>query len=667
MKLIDLKLTNFRKLSNLPQQTITFHEDINVLVGTNNAGKTSILKAIQKLFNAEGVDEKDLNYLVKDGNLIIEANIKISKEQWQSYLRVALGQQPQMKSDAVNTDKLAEELYNFPINIKHNIPFVKRKQSNPRYPKTGELHSDGIAKVATDNNKLSLILEAIRQLANSNFYNVYKTPLYLDSKGEIKEYEPFVALNEIENQRNIKQINIRGLLYSLKKKEPKKFENFKKRILEIFTELEDIDIINNEDLGRFELVFREKLLKNGTDEEVSYDINNVGQGMQSLVIILSTILLLKPSIVLMDEPEVHMHPSLIREFVKYIKLLSSETQFIISTHSVIMMNEIGLDKTFSLKNEVAEKGIIVSKVDNRNKLFETINSLGYNIDALTYTIKPAVFVFTEGPSDKDLILAFAYKAGLSNQINAFTTAFIPMDGKGNRYKLANLIDKLNKEFIDSPLIMILDKDETSHSTIEEIRQKFFSKNPKRLHYLSQRQIENYLIDNKAISKVVGEKIKNELLNKWKNENILNKILQLSDEQKEKISNNYLSELFINESLINTKDLGSILKALGTKPLKDSVREFSAEIAKFVTLRTYDLGQKTTSAIEEFEKNWNTAKNKVEMCDGRDLLTAIRRWIQDEYNITFSNNELIDAMENIPNEISALLIQLTKPEELKIIP
>jgi AAA15 family ATPase/GTPase len=671
MKLLDLQLNNFRKLSNLPQPTIAFNQDINVLVGANNAGKTSVLKAIQKLFGTEAIDvNRDANYLVQDGNLIVEGTIKLSLEQWKSFLRIASSFEPQISLDSLNLDSLAEELFTLSvINLSKTVLIANGKQLNLKTTAKFEASKQldeffEISHFLADKNVKDLITNALSHFADSDLYNVYKTPLYLDSKGSVLERETVTALNQIESNPT----QYRGLLYSLKKKEPTKFNEFKQRLLEIFTEIEDIDVINNEDVNEFQLVINEKLRNNGDTESVSYDINNVGQGMQTLVIMLSTILLLKPSIVLMDEPEVHMHPSLIKDFVGYIKKLSVDTQFIMTTHSEVLINEVGLDKVFYLENDIEQKGIIVTKVDDKNRLLEAVNSLGYNVDSSAYTIKPAVFVFTEGTSDKDFILAFAKKANLEKQINSFNTAFIAMGGKGNRYKFAALIDKLNEDFIDSPLLMILDKDETSNSSIKDIENKYFSANPKRLHYLDKRQIENYLLDEHAIKQVVAEKLKDKsLLERWNNENILSKFVEFAEQQKEKISTNYLSELFINESLVNTKSLSEILKLLKDKPLNESVPEFTGELFKLVGMRTAELGHKTTSARIEFENKWETGNNKVEMSDGRELLKSLRRFISDEYTVSFSNDELIEAMAAIPAEIVSLLNKLTKPEELRLKP
>jgi AAA15 family ATPase/GTPase len=660
MRLLDITISNFKKLSALPEPTLVFNPDINVLAGANNAGKTSILKAIQKLFGTQPIEpELDLNYLIQNGNLILESHVSFESAEWEAYLELIQGKK------SSNASKLAKGLSQYSFKLTRQSSFINRKHAAT----TTSVALDEQALVElniTNPEEFTTISMLPNEIAQTDFYNVYNTPLYLDSKGMIAAREQFVALNQLESRKIGSQVNIRGLLYALKKKDIESFNHFKRRLLEIFTELQDIDVVHNEDMGQFELILHERLLKNGDSQEVQYDINNVGQGMQALVLMLSNILLLRPKIVLMDEPEVHMHPSLIKEFIKYVKLLSIDTQFIITTHSLVLIQEAGLDKVFYLKNEPMQKGVVAVKVDDRNRLFEAVTGLGYDVDTLTYTIRPAVFVFTEGTSDKDLILGFAIKAGLSKIINTFTTAFIAMEGKGNRYKLANLIEKLNKEFVEAPILMILDRDETTTSSIEDITNKFFAKNPKRVHYLGKRQIENYLLDTAAIGKVVVSKIKEpEVLARWMEEDIPSKMLQLAENQKEKILHNYLSELFINDSLVNTRQLDEILKSLSSKPLNQSVPEFTGELFKLVGTRTALLSQKTSSALTEFETVWNAGAEKLEMCDGRELLKSIRRWVQDDYRVSFSADELIDAMESIPTEIEMLLLQLTRPDQLKI--
>lgn len=664
MKLKSLTLKNFRKISNEAEPTITFNPDINVLVGANNAGKTSILNAIQMLLLHQNNHTSlrlnsiaNTNYLIQDGTLAIEGEVSLRAEQWESLIK-NLEQQPHIKQYVTNfaPEILLQSLIESPFRWSKTYSLINRKA----------VSTENIVHLPFTDQRNEVIVNSLRSLIqNADFYNVYNTPLYLDSKGLIGDSEPFKPLNEISNVRtgrNSNQTNIRGQLYALKKKEPESFQEFKSKLLEIFEEIEDIDVIHNEDVGQFQLVIKEKLRRNGELEEVTYDINNVGQGMQTLVIMLSTVLLLKPSIVLMDEPEVHMHPSLIKQFVEYLKKLTPEIQFIITTHSVVLINEVGLDKVFSLKNEITKKGIIVTKVDDKNSLLETISQLGYNVDTLTYTLKPKVYIFAEGPSDKDIILAFANKNNATKSINANNVAFIEMGGKGNRYKLVNLINKLQQDFMDTPFLMLLDRDETSEEEIEKLRQKYFADKPKRLQYLSKRQIENYLIDEEALQSVIRKKLKDEsLIQNLQEISIQSTLSDLAEQQKNKIFDNFLKELFIDESVLGTAEIRDLLNEIKDKPLNEAKNDFTFQIGGAMAVKASNISQKTTSSQEEFNQKWKS--NKLEMVDGRELLKSFRKWVQDNYRVSFSNQELIEEINEIHLDLQTVIKLIAEPKLL----
>jgi predicted ATP-dependent endonuclease of OLD family len=671
MKLKSLTLKNFRKISNEAEPTITFNPDINVLVGANNAGKTSILNAIQMLFLDQNYNQlqkfnpiSNTNYLIQDGTLEIEGIFQLTLTEWHSLTDILL-QNAGYRGGTKN--QIVRET------LKGNTkPFIlSLSESEFSWVKTFSLINK---RVATTTNKAAFPTELYKSLlgeydqilpqlaelvTRTNFYSVYRTPLYLDSKGLIEDSEQFKPLNQLSgvniDLRN-NQTNIRGQLYALKKKE------FKSKLLEIFEEIEDIDVIHNEDVGQFQLVIKEKLRRNGELEEVTYDINNVGQGMQTLVIMLSTVLLLRPSIVLMDEPEVHMHPSLIKQFVEYIKKLTPEIQFIITTHSVVLINEVGLDKVFSLKNDVNRKGIIVTKVDDKNSLLETISQLGYNVDTLTYTLKPKVYVFAEGPSDKDILLAFAQKSDTQKSINSNNVAFIEMGGKGNRYKLVNLINKLQQDFMDTPFLMLLDRDETSEEEVEKLRQRYFAGKPARLQYLSKRQIENYLIDEEALQSVVSKKLRDEsLIKSLKEVSINGVLLTLAEQQKDKIFDNFLKELFINESVLGTAEIRDLLNEIKDKPLNDAKSDFIRKIGGEMAVKASNISQKTISSQDEFNQKWES--NKLEMVDGRELLKSFRKWVQEEYRVSFTHQELIDEISEIHPDLQTVIKLIAEPELL----
>jgi hypothetical protein len=327
-----------------------------------------------------------------------------------------------------------------------------------------------------------------------------------------------------------------------------------------------------------------------------------------------------------------------------------------------LINEVGLDKVFSLKNDVNRKGIIVTKVDDKNSLLETISQLGYNVDTLTYTLKPKVYVFAEGPSDKDILLAFAQKSDTQKSINSNNVAFIEMGGKGNRYKLVNLINKLQQDFMDTPFLMLLDRDETSEEEVEKLRQRYFAGKPARLQYLSKRQIENYLIDEEALQSVVSKKLRDEsLIKSLKEVSINGVLLTLAEQQKDKIFDNFLKELFINESVLGTAEIRDLLNEIKDKPLNDAKSDFIRKIGGEMAVKASNISQKTISSQDEFNQKWES--NKLEMVDGRELLKSFRKWVQEEYRVSFTHQELIDEISEIHPDLQTVIKLIAEPELL----
>ncbi|WP_448518439.1 ATP-dependent nuclease [Rhodoflexus sp.] len=646
MRLQSLYLQNFRKISSqqLPEPAIVLHEDINVLVGANNTGKTSILRAIQKVLNTATLEPNDFNFLLEDGNLDIKGDMRFSANEWQTFLKIA-GDRQIANGNAALLDeqmlvRLSKKLSKQTVSFYRNAVFANRRILN-------HVVRAEIDFVPANTIERSLVADIQAFLTNANFYDSYKTPLYLDSKGDIAEKERFMPLAELEKPSAIGQNRIRGLLYALKKKSAADFEDFKSRLLTVFTEIEDIDVVHNEEIGEFELRIIEKMRDNGTSKSVAYDIKHTGQGMQSLALMLSAILLLKPRIVLMDEPEVHMHPTLIRDFTRYIKQLSANTQFIMTTHSLVLMQEMGLDKVFLLTNEA--KGVRIHQAVEANGWQEVIQNLGYTVDILNYTLQPKVLVFVEGDSDKKYLLAFAVKAGLSHAINEKNTAFVNMQGKGDRYKLANLIQKLQEGVLTSPWLMVLDRDEMKPKEIAAFREKYFSSYPNRLHYFGKRQIENYLTDATAIKKLVAGKIKDDSLRQyWEQTDLQTQLLQLCETQKEDVYENFAADAVINGTIIQIKEIRELIKQSGSQNITD----FAAALNSIIFRKALEIGKNADSMRNFFEQEW--AAGKLDMCDGRKLLKNLRQWVEKNFRVSFTDDEIIDKMEVLPKEIAELL-------------
>ena len=103
---------------------------------------------------------------------------------------------------------------------------------------------------------------------------------------------------------------------------------------------------------------------------------------------------------LFDEPEIHMHPSLLRQFLKYLNLLTERNiQFFITTHSSILIDHSILSDNavvFQIKKKNSYSKITnISK--NRIGLRDVLyNQLGYKPSDILLV---NTVIWVEGPSD----------------------------------------------------------------------------------------------------------------------------------------------------------------------------------------------------------------------------------------------------------------------------
>lgn len=669
MKIKNVTLTNFKRISNNVVPSLECNEDFNILVGANNSGKTSILEAVAGLFGIKEVPwHRCLAYSLKgNGQLVVKATVFFNTNEWSILIDIFGKTQQKPSNTLVNWNKdNIPQLENVPIEISQTINLKEGKViSSQRTSSISPEFDNERQKVFESANSQNWLSNLVRNIINQDFYNAFNHPIYLSSSNFIITKEKFVAENEVINDR-IPTSHIPAKLYYVKQNDFSKFKKIRQEILQVFPEIKNFDIILNTKDGTFDFVLQEDILSNGSTFEVPYDVADVGMGMQNLLVIVSNILLLEPSIVLMDEPDAHMHPALVKNFIEIIKKLSDKTQFLLTTHSVPLIEAVELNKIFNLNYKQEEKGTIISNIKHPNELLQTVESLGYNISNLQYASQPNVVVFCEGVSDKKYIFDFAKRLGKAKEINEFTTVFIPMGGKGERFKLARLIEKLNKDYLDKPVLMLLDSDEGTEEQKTELRDKYFKENPNRLFYLSKRQIENYLLETQAIKNLTLNRLKDaSLIDKFNTIDLDVKFLSLANEQREKILLNYIEEKFINQSFIATKDLRKILDDLELKPLNESVKKFMGEISRLLTEKTFDLSNETKTIVDLYNSDWDNPQKRIDMCDGRELLKSVRRWLQDDFKISFSDTELIDAIIVVPEDITNLIGKLCSPEELMI--
>ncbi len=218
--------------------------------------------------------------------------------------------------------------------------------------------------------------------------------------------------------------------------------------------------------------------------ENQYKIEEVGDGIKEAVIIAGISILQPDRIILIEEPELHLHPRALRELRELLKH-ELTGQVIISTHNPVFVNEIDDNSTIFKIVKKAQKSKAI-EIKNKEDLLNFRREFGlFNSDFLFEDI----LVFVEGKIDVQVFSSWfeiLYPEDMS-------VRFISMGGKGDVSSTIalSLVLQLDQSF---NYFVILDKDE---ETKEEIENKIITslkgKIPKLLEEIGEEVLKEKII------------------------------------------------------------------------------------------------------------------------------------------------------------------------------
>jgi predicted ATP-dependent endonuclease of OLD family len=300
-----IEISNFKNISNL----ILDLENLNVLVGSNNSGKSSILQAIQFAIS-------------------VAQTTNFEKSRWNT------------KTSKLPTSLTPEQLIYAPFRDVYSLAFG------------GKLKTDlktAIQIEFTEKDTLNKSKVLIRKGKNKNI----ATEIHNKPIGELlrKIEEPFSiyvpglagipSFEELKSPGLVRRAAARGdannvfrniiwLLHT----DRNSWNSFITDVKDIFPEIEIIASFNQERDEHLNVLIKYS--------DKTLPIDAAGTGFLQIIQILSYINIYKPKILLLDEPDAHLHPNNQRKLAKKLHDLSIEREFqiIISTHSRHFLYEL---------------------------------------------------------------------------------------------------------------------------------------------------------------------------------------------------------------------------------------------------------------------------------------------------------------------------------------
>ncbi len=195
-------------------------------------------------------------------------------------------------------------------------------------------------------------------------------------------------------------------------------------------------------------------------------------------------------VILLDEPELHLHPTLVFRLIETLKEIGEGTnQLILFTHSADLISTYyATGNVFFIDIEKQEGNQVGQLSDLRDRHVATARMIGTNLGLFAVGKR---LIFVEGAESSVDRLTY-HKIAQRSLPNSYV---IPIGSVNNINTLSEVTGELQQAIFGINLFMIRDHDGLSDEQVENLH-----KNP-HVRCLSRRHIENYFLNPDILAKV----------------------------------------------------------------------------------------------------------------------------------------------------------------------
>ncbi len=441
MQLTYFTVSNYRSITNAYKLDL---QNMTILIGKNNEGKSNLIKALNLA----------MEIVRFSGNFrrqIIPRQLYV----WRDDFPVGLQNKSKLKN------KSTEFRLDFKLNDEEIATFFEKVGSNINGDlsvyieiKQDDTFSITVPKRGKNATALSSKIENIFQFICDNISLQYIPAI----RSESDAYDVISNIIESEFQQTEDEEYKKAQEYIEKyqKKKLKELSNRIKEPLAVFMPSIKTVSLSLEDRFSRKHFLRNKNFEVSIDDGVLTSLSQKGDGVKSL----TTMAILsktnaKNRVIIIDEPEAHLHPEAIHYLKKVLFDLAATNQLIISTHNPIFVNRSSVSSNIIVENHKATPA----------ERIETIRkTLGVKIaDNLVYS---DYMIVVEGPSDKIVLERFMQEdEQLKGLLIDNTIAVKSIGGVRNlRNELYNL-----EQFLCNYLV-VLDLDDAGKTKAREAQQ-----------------------------------------------------------------------------------------------------------------------------------------------------------------------------------------------------
>jgi predicted ATPase len=235
-----------------------------------------------------------------------------------------------------------------------------------------------------------------------------------------------------------------------------------------------------------------------TDSRVPKELVWAGDGVQVWLQLIYHIYRVKNfGTIVLDEPEVYLHPDLQRRLVHLLE--ATGRQVILATHSSEVITEA--DPKLVTLIEKSRKGAIRAKDNSQLQLMSSALGSAFNL-RLAKALKSEVALFVEG-DDMSIVSRLARTLDFQAVANERGVTIIPLKGY-SRWGAVTPFAWLARELLSDAIriFVILDRDYRPDSVISEVEHAFAKENIS-AHVWRRKELESYLLTPDVMARLAG--------------------------------------------------------------------------------------------------------------------------------------------------------------------
>ena len=224
-----------------------------------------------------------------------------------------------------------------------------------------------------------------------------------------------------------------------------------------------------------------------------------GAGIREALRIVLDLELKCPQLVLVEEPEVHLHPGLARVVANYLREKSPDIQMFVTTHSTEFVDSVSFQNAYLVSKDAGGK-TNCQLVEAEEEALRIPAELGLRLSTVFMFDR---LLFVEGPSDEGVLRLLAQKLGID--LTRCNLGFVQMGGVKN---FANFAADATLDLLSRRQVLmwfVVDRDEMEHEDVKRMMGRLGARAA--LEVLECRELENYLLNEDAISGFLKEKLR----------------------------------------------------------------------------------------------------------------------------------------------------------------